>query len=295
MLALIGTASPAASYDLEEYLGGAAVAEYSGRRIAMTLFDGESQAGIFELTHASQMVVVGSGKEGALIGPGRVSGDTGVMVPVWSQYAKDDRYRILNAEPTMRLGRMAEVLEVLEDDLVRARFTFDSLTRIPLVTEIYNSDGTLFRYSAMIEINAKPDLSYADMEAMSDSYDVMFPVGNTSMPLDAAGYVRADTYTGPDGTVQAFYTDSLFSFSLFEVDVDAHLDRFENAPTIKMNGETYSRIVTPTDIWMSWKSGDVAYVLIGDLPPDHLVKVLDDLPRPKQRGLFSRLWRSIFD
>ncbi|NIT65353.1 MAG: hypothetical protein GWM93_01485 [Gemmatimonadetes bacterium] len=129
---------------------------------------------------------------------------------------------------------------------------------------------------------------------MGDSYDVMLPVENSSLPPEAAGYVRADTYAGPDETVQAFFTDGLFSFSLFEVDADARLDRFEDAPTIEMAGSTYKRLVTPTDVWVSWESGDVAYVLIGDLPPDHLAEVLAELPVPKSKGLLSRLWSGLF-
>ncbi|MDX1450854.1 MAG: hypothetical protein R3246_17520, partial [Acidimicrobiia bacterium] len=116
----------------------------------------------------------------------------------------------------------------------------------------------------------------------------------SSLPHDAAGYVRADTYAGPDDTIQAFFTDGLFSFSLFELDANVPLDRFDEAPTIELAGSTYKRLVTPTDIWVSWESGDTAYVLIGDLPGDHLEQVLDVLPEPRSRGLLSRLWSGLF-
>ena len=285
--------APASATDLEDYLESAAAAEYSGRRIIVTLFEGESQAGIFVVTHLSRMTVIGTGGEGSLVGSGKVSGDDAVMIPEWSRYAGNDRYGTGEPVPTVRLGRNAEMIEVFEDGAVRARFTFDSLTRVPLATEIFDGDGELFRYSALLEFNLSPDLSYAEMEAMEASYDVMFPVDVTSLPHEAAGYVRADTYAGPDDTVQAFFTDGLFSFSLFEVDADARLDRFDGAPTIELNGAEYRRLLTPTEFWITWEAGDVAYVLVGDLPPDHLEEVVAELPEPQQRSLLSRLWRGI--
>ena len=293
---LVAGASPAAAIDLADYLADAASAEYSGRRITITLFDGESQAGIYAVTHVSEMTVIGTGDSDSLVEPGKVSGGVAgaVMVSEWSRYVANDRYTTGEPVPTVRLGRAAEMVEVFENGRVRARFTFDSLTRVPLATEIYDADGKLFRYSVMLEFNVRPDLTYADMEAMGDTYDVMFPTDTTSLPVSAAGYTRADTYTGPDGTVQAFFADGLFSFSLFEIDADARLDRFDDAQVLEVNGNSYRRIVTPTELWISWETGDVACVLVGDLPPDHVSSVLAALPAPKQHSLLTRVWRGIF-
>jgi hypothetical protein len=35
-------------------------------------------------------------------------------------------------------------------------------------------------------------------------------------------------------------------------------------------------------------------VLVGDLPPDHLLAVLVDLPEPGDRAIFVQLWRRLF-
>lgn len=295
-LALLVSALPAAATELEEYLESAAAAEYSGRRIIVTIWDGESQVRIFSVTHVPEMTVVDDGVDGSLVGSGKVSdgNDDAVMVPEWSRYSVSDRYTTTEPIRTVRLGRIAETIEILEDGRLRARYTFDALTKVPLATEVYDGDGLLFRYSAMLEFDPRPGLTYADMSAMGEVYDVMLPVEVGSLPHDAAGYVRADTYSGPDGTIQAFFTDGLFSFSLFEVDADARLDRFDDASTATLNGASYRRLVTPTEIWLTWRAGDVAYVLVGDLPPDHLEQVLAELPEPKERGLLSRIWRGIF-
>ena len=39
---------------------------------------------------------------------------------------------------------------------------------------------------------------------------------------------------------------------------------------------------------------DNSYVLVGDLPPDHLADVLQTLPRPGDRSIFVKLWRRLF-
>lgn len=294
--ATLASVAPAFASDLEDYLEGAAAAEYSGRRIIITMWDGESQAGIFQVSHVSHMTVVGSTEDGSLVGSGKVSDgtDDAVMVPEWSRYSANDRYTTTDPVATARLGRAAEIVEVLENGVVRARFTFDALTRVPLATEIFGGDGRLFRYSAMLEFDPNPGLSYATVQAMGDVYDVMLPVEGSSLPASAAGYVRADTYSGPDEAIQAFFTDGLFSFSLFEVDAGARLDRFEGAPAVSLNGSSYRRLITPTDVWVTWDAGDVAYVLVGDLPPDHLEQVLAELPQPHGTSLLTRLWRGIF-
>ena len=47
------TAGPAAAIDtLEDYLAEAESAEYSGRRIVMTSWDGDAEVGIYDVTHA---------------------------------------------------------------------------------------------------------------------------------------------------------------------------------------------------------------------------------------------------
>jgi hypothetical protein len=53
-------------------------------------------------------------------------------------------------------------------------------------------------------------------------------------------------------------------------------------------------VVTPSQVWVFWNAPDRSYVLVGDLPPDHLVTALGGLPQPGERGLMVRLWRRLF-
>ena len=69
---------------------------------------------------------------------------------------------------------------------------------------------------------------------------------------------------------------------------------FDGATELEVDGRTYRRMVTPTSLWVHWNAPDRSYVLVGDLPPDHLLEVLERLPAPGERGLLVRLWRRLF-
>ena len=132
---------------------------------------------------------------------------------------------------------------------------------------------------------------------MPDSYHdrmTMEPATYTGeLPASAAGYQRADAYHAGDG-VQAFYTDGLFSFSVFEAKRGSTPDDFDDATKFQVDGEDYRRIVRASTVWVYWAAPDRSYVLVGDLPPDHLEQVLQALPEPGDRGLFVRIWRRLF-
>ncbi len=114
------------------------------------------------------------------------------------------------------------------------------------------------------------------------------------MPASADGYSRLDVYRDQDGVVQAFYGDGLFSFSVFQLPGIQGEDRFAHATELALAGDRYEVLVHPTDLWVRWNSGGTTYLLVGDLPPDHLESVLRELPKPSGNDLLSRLWRGLF-
>ena len=60
----------------------------------------------------------------------------------------------------------------------------------------------------------------------------------------------------------------------------------------------YEMVPTAETIRLHWKSDSNNYVLVGDLPPDHVEDVLDELPRPPAprapRSVFSRWIGRVF-
>ena len=63
---------------------------------------------------------------------------------------------------------------------------------------------------------------------------------------------------------------------------------------MSVDGAEYRWLLTPSDLWLHWVGEGETYVLVGDLPPDHLEEVLRELPRPSQGNILARIWRGLF-
>lgn len=292
----LGSAAPALADDFEDLLEAAAEADYAGRQIVVTFFDGQTALEIVEIEHAGSMMMVSAEGTDSMIGAGKLSaGDgDGLTVSSWTSMQMSDRYEVGARNAVKRLGRPAHSIEVLEDGQRRMRLVFDDTTGAPLVTEVFDGNGKLFRLTSMLEVDEVPRRIYSSPGHLSEEFEVLVPTARHSMPAAAAGYQLADVYAGPDDSLQGFYSDGLFSFSVFAVDGSATFDRFADATVVEVQGLKYRRLVSPGEIWVTWKSAGTTYVLVGDLPPDHLDAVLGELPKPGRRNLFSRLWSGLF-
>jgi hypothetical protein len=287
-------AGPALAGELEDLLERAASAEYSGREIVVTVWDGETAADLVSVEHAGSMMRILDGSGEAVIGEGKVHGDgeAAVAVADWSVWDLNPRYRAGETESVVRNGRPAESVAVLEDETMRARITFDTESGARLTTEVYDGDGTLFRYASMLDFNPWVVAGEGLLGSSDEEFDVLLPTDEVELPPTAAGYQRADVYAGSDGIVQAFYRDGLFSFSVFVL--PEARDPGSATTEVMFGGATYRRLVNPAEIWLFWESGGESYVLVGDLPPDHLERVVADLPAPSRRNFFQRIWRGLF-
>jgi len=287
--------APAAADELTELLDSAAEADYAGRQIVVTFLDGETSLEIIEVEHAGSLTMVGAAGTESVMGAGKLSVDGGgLAVSSWNSAKMSDRYTVDESGSVRRLGRDATAITILEGDQVRMRLVFDDATSTPLVTEVFDGSGQIFRLTSMLEVDPIPAKLYSAQGHYGNEFEVLVPTARHSLPPSAAGYDLADAYSGPDDSVQGFYSDGLFSYSLFVVDGRAESDRFSDAATIERDGLKYQRLVNPGEMWVTWKSGPKTYVLVGDLPPDHLEEVLDELPKPGRRNLISRLWSGLF-
>jgi hypothetical protein len=191
---------------------------------------------------------------------------------------------------TTRQGREVQAVEIREGSLTRARMVIDIASGAPLITEVFDGTGQRFRYSALYEFSP---WSQGTTTPADPVFDVS--VAAEGEPTsEVAGYVRADTYASPDDSLHSFYSDGLFSFSLFQFDGGAAVGEEGELTTFTSGGRDYERRITATEVYVTWQSSGSTYVLVGDLPPDHLEDVLDELPRPRRRGIFSRLWSGLF-
>lgn len=289
--------APALADDLADYFIDADEAIYSGTRIVGTTWDGIERIGIVEIQHVGGMTTVGSESNYATVGHGRMhltdantSALSYVGVP---QRVLGARYVVSSGGTTEHLGRRAYVLQVTENDLLRMRMIVDESTSAPVATEVYSADGTVFRYSSMVEfsVSADPEMATTD----EHTYEMMLPVELADFPVDAAGYQLVDAYAGPKDSHQAFYTDGLFSFSVFTTEGRVNWEAvIEDELPYAVDGHSYWRVIDPASVWVLWNAPGMTFALLGDLPPDHLEDVLADLPRPGTDGWMKRMWTRLF-
>ncbi len=284
---------------LEELMENAGAGEFHGVGVVMCTWGRDSAAATYQVERSRGMSMVhGPDRDlmlsGSLVAMGSGAEWYALEVSDWSSWSLSDRYSLSEPEPTSRLGRPATEVRVLEDGRVRARVVVDDESTIPLVTEILDGDGRVFRLASLVEFEVGPS---ADDHAMPEEYQrrtVMEPMAaTTALPRDAAGYRLVDTYEAPGGS-QSYYSDGLFSFSVFEAKRGRTPAEFDGATRFGIDGQVYRRIVTPTTVWVHWNGPNSSYVLVGDLPPDHLAAVLSVLPKPGDRSIFVKLWRRLF-
>ena len=294
---VVTTAGSALADDLTEYLEDARDAIYSGQRLVGTSWDGIQSIGIFDIQHHGGMASVGSGSDFATIGGGRMHlgglDEAAVSFVLHTGPDLDARYTVAYGEATKHLGRAASVIEVLEAGSVRIRMVVDDSTSAPVATEVFDEDGELFRYSSMTKFTVSVDPAMTEFD--NREYRMMMPLEDADLPIELAGYRLVDAYAAPQDGRQAFYTDGLFSFSVFTTRGRANWDAIaSNDHPYDSNGYNYLRVISPTSVTVLWNAPTTAIALVGDLPPDHLDQVLRDLPLPGTDNWMKHMWRKLF-
>lgn len=290
---------PAAADDqLADRLEQQMTAEFEASGIVMCTWGGDSAAGPYSVSRHGAMSMA-TGPAGDLM----VTDALTVMRRGGEWYAVDftdraewslsDRYRLGAPEPSERLGRPGRTYVVFEGDLPRVRVVVDDATAVPLLTEVLDGDGRVFRVAALMEVAAATEQS-DDMPGEVRRRTVAPTAAAPQFPESLAGYRRMDAYAVEGGGVHGYYSDGLFSFSVFQTGRGAPPAAFDAATRFGVDGGIYLRVVTPTVVWVYWAAPDHSYVLVGDLPPDHLASALEDLPAPGERGLLVRMWRRLF-
>lgn len=294
LVTLIGTL-PAP--DLVDDLDQAGDAEFVGRQLVVCWGADGVVAHITDVEQADGMTRV-TGPDGAfVIGEGKMieqyaGGVRYLEMAPTTDWRLWEGYTVSDGDSATRLTA-SRAVEVRQGSVLRARFVLDGTTSAPLTTEIYDGSGSLFRYSTFLEFEAREADPMRQMDPMPEP-DYRESATSETLPAVAGHYWAADTYAAPGG-VQVFFTDGLFRFSVFEVSRKSDGGGLSDAETVEIGGEGgYHRSYTPGAVSLFWRTPDRGYVLIGDLPPDHLIEVLDDLPTPSRPPILKRAWRWAF-
>ena len=294
---VIATVGPALADDLSDYLDDAADSIYSGQRLIGTTWDGIESVGMVEIQHHGGRTSVGTESGMAMVGDGRMHlggpDEAAISFVLEARPEFGGRYTVMPGEATFHLSRPARILEVMEDGVVRIRMVIDDSTSAPVATEVFGADGELFRYTSMVDFTVAVDPVMAQID--DREYRMMMPLAEADLPTVLAGYRLIDVYAGPQNGQQAFYTDGLFTFSVFTTHGRANWNAIaEDEHPYTVVGHDYLRVITPTSVWVLWNAPATALALVGDLPPDHLDDVLAELPFPGTDNWMRRMWRTLF-
>ena len=78
------------------------------------------------------------------------------------------------------------------------------------------------------------------------------------------------------------------------VDGEGTMTPFADAQTLKIGSGTYRWLLTASELWVQWSGDGHTYVLVGDLPPDHLNEVIAELPAASGGNFLTRIWNGLF-
>jgi sigma-E factor negative regulatory protein RseB len=176
-------------------------------------------------------------------------------------------------DPVRVAGRDAYVVVARDDDdTVRARFYVDQDLGILLRRDVLQEDGDIdrsVRYTRLSAADVVPPVPpvpvFAPGPSPTDDVGEQFVAPRRLEP----GFHLLGRYQHPDGTVQLFYNDGLFSLSVFEqqgaVDWGALPDGGHSGV---VDGERASTYSTAAGTVVVWGRDDLVLTGVSDAPPD---------------------------
>ena len=263
----------------------------------MSVWGDETQAVRERVEHADGAEMILVDETWSMVGNGRrvEMGDspTGLAFMTERTPVSTGRYQVRTSTRVAHMKRDCTLVEIVEGDHVRAHMVIDDRTGAPLITYVYDGSGRTFRRTSLSDF--KPHRTYEWPQDRSEvPLEIVMGSDSDALPSDVAGYRLIDAFPGPAGSDQGFYSDGLFSYSLFALPAGTTVEGFEEPSTYVTDAGVYDMVPTAKDVRVQWTTGDHQMVLVGDLPPDHLSQVLAELPAPDNRSMLARWWHRLF-
>lgn len=298
LLAMIVLSAPlAAANDVTDLLDRARSSTYTATRLTVSVWGGESQVVRERVEHADGAEMVRVDETWSLVGNGRTvsMGDipSGLAFVTTAEPINTDRYTIGEIADVVHMKRECELIPVLEGDMIRAHLVVDRRTGAPLISYLYDGDGEVFRQISLSDFSPHRTYEWTG-DPNGVPVEIVMHDDEVIVPGSAGGYQLVDVFDGPAGSQQGYYSDGLFGFSLFAVARGVALGGFDDSMVFIADPGYYDMVPSATDVRLQWTSTDSQYVLVGDLPPDHLAQVLGELPEPDTASMLKKMWRRLF-
>jgi MucB/RseB N-terminal domain len=216
---------------------------------------------------------------------------------VWSDEIRpdvppaSDKWDLSVREGPTVAGRPTRVVDatVRDDGLVRERLYLDASTGLLLrreqldrrgrtvravgFTSIGEATGVLFG-AAPADAPRAPDRSTGREPRVLDEVTAPFRAPGAA----GDGFRLVGRYDEPDDTVHLFYSDGLFSVSVFEQEGELDTSGLPaGAEPRTVDGHDVHQYRTPAGVAMVWESDDIVYTTVSDAPLDQLDAILADL------------------
>jgi hypothetical protein len=177
-------------------------------------------------------------------------------------------------------GREARIVLARDDDgHVRARFAIDHERGQLLRREILDRHGRVVHSVGFVKIVTgpiTPAVPSTPKTATAAPTKLEKSPGGYLAPEDVDGYRLLGVYRHPDGLVQMYYGDGLFTLSLFEQSgaVDWKTLPAGVASVTDLRDRTY---VTAVGTVVVWQHGDLTCTVVGDGPADSVTAAVQHL------------------
>ena len=303
---LVGTAfavafavlAPAASAgELEDIITSARDATFNANRVTKSVWGDQIEVTDQLVEHWSGGEWVRTNSSWTVAGNGRLvtMGDvpSGLIFLTAKTTPEIKRYTVGDVTDITHMRRDARRVDVMEGDLKRATLIVDKRSGAVLLAETFNSHGRVFRTISLSDF--KPYRMYPEPDDMSSvPVQVIMHSESDLLPDEIAGYTIVDVFPGLGGSEQGFYSDGLFGFSLFAIAKNTVIDGFEDSMALVTLHGLYEMVPTAQHVRIRWANRDRNFVLVGDIPPDHLEEILAVLPAPERDSMLKIWWRKLF-
>ncbi len=300
LLMVIGGAVPglAQEAELDSWFERAKGAEFSGRQFVVCETPDGERSEFVTLSQMDGVLVVDAGSGQSVISRGELydlAADGTVLASTFdghSPWSLDSRYEVSDGATVTVLGRQADVVNVLEGELVRLELAFDQTTGAVLRSVSFNGDGSVYCTSSFLSFSE--DAVMGAMPVAQTTAAIVPLEAQGVLPDTLAGFGRRDTFVGPAGSVAGFYSDGIFSFTVLATDRAINIAGLAQSTAVSFGDDTYQRVFLAGRTLYSWTTRDGGFVLLGDQPLDLQEAVLAELPEPGRANLIKRFWRRLF-
>jgi MucB/RseB N-terminal domain len=180
-------------------------------------------------------------------------------------------------------GRSAVVVVASDDDgQARGRFAIDRETGQLLRRAVLDEHGDVVRVQQFVTIITGGVDAPPPAMPSRDTTDTPVPIktvpsGFVAQADVGAGYRLLGQYLQPDGAVQLYYSDGLFTASVFQRSGRLDWDALPPGRPAAIDGVRARSYATPTGTLVVWGDRDVVLTAVGDGPPDAVIAIVEQM------------------